>query len=552
MTDDLTLLRRYVEARSEASFTELVQRHVSLVYHAALRQTNDKTLAEDVTQTVFTDLARKADTLLGRSALSGWLYTSTRFAASKAKRTGRRRQNREQEAYKMNELTHTSPTVDDWEQLRPIIDESMHALDERDREAILLRFFEGKPFAEVGARLSMSEDTARVRVSRALDKLHGLLMQRGVTSTSAALGLALGTQAAVAAPAGLALSVAGTALASATTAAGLTFLGALSTSKVFVSGLGLATCVAVGAALFEAQALKKTRTALDDANRETVALRGRLAAMSGQFDATNRRDPIQTTRVTGTTTNVREPSKAGEATAEPITSDLVQARYMRALDLSRNGRKEEALADFLWCLDDGMVRVPSFAGVRLSFLLGEIEKLGSSGIAALQARRDEAQKRVFASASDFAAAMEFAAINRVLKEDDLTIAIYDQLPASDPRRRSLASGAYDQLVAGQRYGDAAQVRDYAFLLSAFESQIKERPLPGNAPKPEAMRQAQRTSAIAAAAKSIEVLAGAGKLAEARNLAERLLQFDGSATTKAVIQKHATRAGQPGLLGGLNQ
>ena len=149
----------------------------------------------------------------------------------------------------MNELTHTSPTVDDWEQLRPIIDESMHALDERDREAILLRFFEGKPFAEVGARLSMSEDTARVRVSRALDKLHGLLMQRGVTSTSAALGLALGTQAAVAAPAGLALSVAGTALASATTAAGLTFLGALSTSKVFVSGLGLATCVAVGAAL---------------------------------------------------------------------------------------------------------------------------------------------------------------------------------------------------------------------------------------------------------------------------------------------------------------
>ncbi|MBC7369599.1 MAG: sigma-70 family RNA polymerase sigma factor [Undibacterium sp.] len=551
MTDDLTLLRRYVEERSEASFTELVGRHVSLVYHAALRQTNDKTLAEDATQTVFTDLAQKAGSLLGRPAISGWLYTSARFAATKAKRTGRRRQNREQEAYKMNEVTHASPTTHDWEQLRPIIDESMHALDERDREAILLRFFEGKPFAEVGAKLSMSEDTARVRVSRALDKLHGLLRKRGISSTSAALGLALGTQAAVAAPVGLAATVAGTALAGATTAAGLTFLGALSTSKLFVAGVGLTACVAIGTALFEARELKKNQTALEVANQETVALRGQLRAMSGQLETANRRIQVQTTPVVGVTTNAGEVPKASETAAEPITSDIVQARYKRGQDLARNGQTAEALAEYLWCLDEGMIRVRSFSGVRASFLLSEIEKLGPSAVPALQERRDRAQKRVFASSSDFDAASDFAALNRTLKEDDFTIAIYDQLPPTDPRRRTLATGAYDQLVSVQRYADAVQARGYAVMLATFESHIKERPLPESAPRSEAFRQVQRTVAINSAAKNIEVLAGAGQLAEARKFAERLLQFDGSPATKAVIQQHATRAGQPGLLGGLN-
>jgi len=469
MADDLTLLRRYVEECSEVSFTEIVQRRVSLVYHAALRQTNDKTLAEDVTQKVFTDLARKAGSLPGRSAISGWLYTSTRFAATKAERTGRRRQNRDQEAYKLNELPHDSPTADAWAQLRPIIDESMHALDERDHEAILLRFFEGKPFAEVGAKLSMSEDTARVRVSRALEKLHGLLMKREVSSTSAALGLALGTQAAVSAPGGLAVTVAGTALAGATTAIGMTFLGSLITSKLFVSGLGITACVALGAALFEARALQKTRTALEGANRETVRAAQSIASNVGTAGGVNQGVQIQNTRKAGTATTTGEPPKTAEATAEPITSDLVQARYKRGQELARNGQAAEALAEFLWCWDEGMVRVPSFSGVRVSFLPGEIEKLGPGAVTALPARRDQAQKRVFASLSDFAAASEFAAIDRVLKEDDLTIAIYDQLPASDPRRRPLAAGAYEQLVSARRYADAAPVRGYASMLSSFEA-----------------------------------------------------------------------------------
>src|SRR5476651_12320 len=126
--NDSDLLRRYAEERSEESFAELVRRHVNLVYYAALRQTGgDATLAEDATQVVFTDLARKAESLLGRPALTGWLYTSTRFAAAKARRGERRRQAREQEAHLMHELTHDSAPATDWERLRPVIDDALHA-----------------------------------------------------------------------------------------------------------------------------------------------------------------------------------------------------------------------------------------------------------------------------------------------------------------------------------------------------------------------------------------------------------------------------------------
>jgi DNA-directed RNA polymerase specialized sigma24 family protein len=92
MTVDAELLDRYVRLNSEGAFAELVQRHINLVYSAALRQVaGDAHLAEDVTQSVFGDLARKAAALAQRQELTGWLYTSTHFAASKAVRAERRR-----------------------------------------------------------------------------------------------------------------------------------------------------------------------------------------------------------------------------------------------------------------------------------------------------------------------------------------------------------------------------------------------------------------------------------------------------------------------------
>src|SRR5882672_2564349 len=172
MNGDTELLRRYVEDRSEAAFAELVRLHLNLVYFAALRQVGgDAHRAKDVAQAVFTDLARTASALSRHAVLTGWLYTSTHYAAAKAVRAEQRRQTHEQEARTMNEILQSSAPETDWDRLRPVLDDVMLQLNEADREAVLLRFFEGRPFADVGAKLRLSEDAARMRVERALDKM---------------------------------------------------------------------------------------------------------------------------------------------------------------------------------------------------------------------------------------------------------------------------------------------------------------------------------------------------------------------------------------------
>lgn len=226
MIDDAELLRRYAEEESADAFRELVQRNIDVIYAAALRRVDDPHRAEDVTQTVFIDLARKARSLRQHPSLVSWLYTSTRFSALKLLRAEQRRRIREHEAHAMQEITREESTLD-WERLRPVVDDAMHELGERDREVVLLRYFRGLPFSEVARLLAMNEGAVRMRLDRALDKLNGLLARRGITSTASAIGVALGAQSASAAPAGLSISIASAALGAAVSAGTTAAAGSL-------------------------------------------------------------------------------------------------------------------------------------------------------------------------------------------------------------------------------------------------------------------------------------------------------------------------------------
>jgi hypothetical protein len=140
----------------------------------------------------------------------------------------------------MHELLSDSAPAADWSRIHPLLDAAMHDLEERDREAILLRFFEGQSFAEVGGRLRLTEEAARKRVDRALDKLHALLAQRGVTSTAAALAVVLANQPAVAVPAGLAVTTTASALAAgAAKGAALTLLQFMTMTKLNLGIVGV-------------------------------------------------------------------------------------------------------------------------------------------------------------------------------------------------------------------------------------------------------------------------------------------------------------------------
>ncbi len=240
MENDTQLLHRYLQDRDETAFTELVRLRLGLVYSIALRRVGgDTQLAEDVTQKVFTDLARKAAALSRRTTLTGWLYVSTHHASAELVRSECRRKARELESQTMQILPDESTPEPDLNRLRLTLDEVIVALRDDEREAIALRFFEQRSFAEIGATLRLSEEAARKRLDRALEKLRLALSRRGLTSTSLALTATLGELGASTGPAGLATQIAGGALAQVSAVGAGGSLATLLSPSTLVAGAAL-------------------------------------------------------------------------------------------------------------------------------------------------------------------------------------------------------------------------------------------------------------------------------------------------------------------------
>jgi RNA polymerase sigma factor (sigma-70 family) len=286
MHSDAELLRLYLDEQSQEAFTALVQRHLPFVYGIALRRVGGAThLAEDVCQTVFVDFARKAASLRRRATLVGWLVVATHRASAAVVRTERRRRARELQAMQTPE---ESSGPDEARRLRPLLDDIIVQLAEDEREAIALRFFEQRSFADIGAALRLTEEAARKRVERALTKMRRLLRHRGVTATTAAIAGVLVVQQLAAPPSSLATRIAVAALARAST---------LTTgTTAVVTTLSLATAVLTGTAFVGYQwnwnrQLRAELSRLETEVASTAALRSenrRLARTLEDFEALRR------------------------------------------------------------------------------------------------------------------------------------------------------------------------------------------------------------------------------------------------------------------------
>jgi RNA polymerase sigma factor (sigma-70 family) len=285
---DLELLQRFVRDHAQDAFTEVVRRHLNLVYSAALRQVRSPQLAEDVAQSVFSDLARNAAKLDPNTVLAAWLHAVTRRTAVDVIRHESRRRLREQIASELKLMDTPDAT---WNDLEPLLDEAVAALDETDRSAVLLRYFENKSLREVGAQLGVSEDAAQKRVGRAVEKLREFFSKRKITVAAGSLGILISANAVQSAPAGLAVAISAGVLAGATitasTAIATTKIIAMTTlQKAFVAVTVIALA---GVGIFEAYQQNESQKQIQSLQQRQSSLDDQLVqSQRERDDATNR------------------------------------------------------------------------------------------------------------------------------------------------------------------------------------------------------------------------------------------------------------------------
>jgi RNA polymerase sigma factor (sigma-70 family) len=344
MMSDLELLDQYARENRQDAFATLLDRHLKLVYSAALRQVRSPELAEEVAQSVFADLARNAGKLERGTVLTAWLYQVTRRTAIDVVRRESRRQRREQIA---TDLTQMNSNSSEWTAIEPLLDEAMEALELPDRTAILLRYFEGKSLREVGLTLGTSEDAAQKRVSRALDQLREFFSRHGRAVGVAGLTALIASNAVQSAPAGLKTAI----LASAALCgAGAPIAGTIAISKTLAmttlqkAFIGAALATAVGTGLYEAhrasdfqEQMQALRQQMDPSAGQVNQLRQQLEAATRQLTELKsqnemlRRDLADLPRLRGEVARLRDraPATSDDPTAIAAKSWLARVGQLK-------------------------------------------------------------------------------------------------------------------------------------------------------------------------------------------------------------------------------
>lgn len=286
---DQELLQEYVERRSEPAFTELVRRHLDLVYSAAFRMTAEAHAAQDVTQAVFLALAQNAARLNTHPVLAGWLHTTARNLAAKTVRSAVRRQFHEQEAAAMNQLL-SAETDPPWASIAPHLDAVLGELSDVERDAILLRYFEKKSASEIGARIGITAEAAQKRVSRAVERLREVFAKRGISVGAGGLIALITANAVQGAPAGLAATISTAALAGAvfsksTLIAATTKTVAMTTLQKSI--IAATAVVLAGSGVYQARHASQLRTRLETIQQEQAPLTEQIQQLRQERDDTS-------------------------------------------------------------------------------------------------------------------------------------------------------------------------------------------------------------------------------------------------------------------------
>lgn len=200
---DADLLRNYADRGSEEAFSEIMSRYLNLVYSVAMRCLGNSESAQDVAQQVFCLLAKKAGTIPRDQLLIGWLYRATCHLSWKrvrAEKNRHRYESKAQEWYSCQE----GESEELWSEVVPNIETAIAQLNGLDQTCLLLRFFRGHSWRDIGHQLGLSEDAARMRVNRALEEMRRFLHGKGIQVSSAVLGSLLSENAVQSAPSGLA------------------------------------------------------------------------------------------------------------------------------------------------------------------------------------------------------------------------------------------------------------------------------------------------------------------------------------------------------------
>ena len=290
---DQHLLRDYAERRSDAAFAELVRRHVDLVFSAARRMTGEEQSARDATQAVFVALAQNAARLTQHPVLSGWLHCTARNLAAKSVRAEVRRRAREQEAAAMNQLLSDSgtgvPPV--WADIAPHLDAALGELNDAERDALLLRYFEKKSAPEMAGILGISDDAAQKRVSRAVERLREFFAKHGIIVGASGLVVLISANAVQAAPLGLAVTIsaaaalAGTTLATSATATATKAIAMTTLQKTLVTAT---VAVLAGAGIYEARQAAQLRDRVQTLQQQQAPLAEQIQQLARERDDATR------------------------------------------------------------------------------------------------------------------------------------------------------------------------------------------------------------------------------------------------------------------------